>query len=177
MVCSPHNYVVQQVATGIDYASVRNIVYGELQKQAAGYQMAPQTQRLYSGSPLEEGLGVRMYGTTPDRSPQQQYEQPQQVTSDLFLGEGMRFVTPQQPQERELLRTEEQPVIPYQNLLLTYLTVLKTDKKEDTNQETQRRRDDLAQKIEEALAQWSGGRTTKQQDKTTTQPQMMRLYN
>ncbi len=177
MVCSPHNYVVQQVATGIDYASVRNMVYGELQKQAGGYQIMPQTQRLYSGSALEEGLGVRMYGSLPDKSSQRQYEQPRQMTSDLFLGEGMRFVTPQQPQQKELPRTEEQRPIPYQNLLLTYLATLKTSEKEEGRSETQRMRDDLVQKIEEALAQWNGGRTARQQDKTTTQPQMMRLYN
>lgn len=177
MVCSPHNYVVQQVATGIDYASVRNMVYGELQKQAGGYQMAPQTQRLYFGSPLEERLGVRIYGTTPNRSSQQQYEQPRQLTDGFFLGEGVRFLAPQQPQEKELLRLEVETPIPYQSLLLTYLAILRTDKKDDTGSETRRKRDDLAQKIEEELALLGRDRTTRREDETTTQRQMMRLYN
>ncbi len=177
MVCSPHNYVVQQVATGIDYASVRNMVYGELQKQAGGYQMTPQTQRLYSGSPLEEGLGVRMYGTTPNRSSQQQYEQPRQVTEGFFLGEGIQSVPSQQPREKELPRIEVKTPMPYESLLSLYLAILKTDKNDDRGSETRRARDDLAQKIEEELALLSHDRTTRREDEPTTQRQMMRLYN
>ncbi len=177
MVCSPHNYIVQQVATGIDYASVRNMVYGELQKQAAGYQMTSQLQRPYLGSTVEDRIGMKMYGATPDRISQQQYGLPQQVRSDLFLGEGMQFVTPQKQVEKELPRAEERPFIPYQNLLLTYLAVLKTDKSDDTTSETQRRRDELAKKIEDELSLINRDRTTRQQDETMKQPQMMRLYN
>ncbi len=177
MVCSPHNYIVQQVATGIDYASVRNMVYGELQKQAAGYQMTSQLQRPYLGSTVEDRIGMKMYGATPDRSSQQQYGLSQQVKGDLFLGEGMQFVTPQQPREKELARAEEQPFIPYQNLLLTYLAVLKTNKSDDTTSEIQRRRDDLAKKIEDELAHLKRNRTARLQTETVTKPQMMRLYN
>ncbi len=177
MVCSPHNYIVRQVATGIDYASVQKMVYGELQKQPAVYQMIPRGEKLYSGSSLEEGLGMKMYGTTPDRSSQQQYGLSQQVKGDLFLGEGMQFVTPQKQVEKELPRAEERPFIPYQNLLLTYLAVLKTVKNSDTTLETQQRRDDLAKKIEDELALLNRDRATRRKDETTTQPQMMRLYN